>query len=349
MNRKSLLFTHLFLLSIFLLGSMGANKLVSANPPATVSLLPSFLRTLIFQSFTLNLSIFNVTDVYLWVTTVEWNSTALNLTAYSEGPFLKQGGQTTFMAGKVAPGKVEGLTCSLRGSIPGVSGNGTLATLQFNATGIGTMSVNITFSDLLDSNGASIPHDVTNSTVSVSIPIHDVAVTKVSNSKFGCSPMPVVGQNCTVRVNVTVANQGDFTETFNVTTHANSTMIGSQNVTLASANSTVVTLTWNTTGFTKGNYTISGTADAVPADANTTNNNMTDGTVLVTFIGDVNGDRKVRVDDVLDVASRFGTNYGGPANSLGFYYSANCDINDDLKIRVDDVLATATHFGQGPW
>jgi hypothetical protein len=175
------------------------------------------------------------------------------------------------------------------------------------------------------------------------IGIHDVVVTNVTNSKFGCVPMPCVGQNLTVRVNVTVANQGNFTETFNVTAYANSTSIASQNVTLASGNSTVVAFIWNTTGFTKGNYTISAVADTVPGETDTTDNNMTDGMVLVTLVGDVNGDRKVRVDDILAVATAFGSNWGEPK------YSPNLDINDDLKIRVDDVLAAATHFGEGPW
>jgi len=175
------------------------------------------------------------------------------------------------------------------------------------------------------------------------IGIHDVVVTNVTNSKFGCVPMPCVGQNLTVRVNVTVANQGNFTETFNVTAYANSTSIASQNVTLASGNSTVVAFIWGTTGFTKGNYTISAYAWPVPGETDTADNNMTDGMVLVTLVGDVNGDRKVRVDDILAVATAFGSNWGEPK------YSPNLDINDDLKIRVDDVLAAATHFGQGPW
>jgi hypothetical protein len=180
--------------------------------------------------------------------------------------------------------------------------------------------------------------------------IHDVAVTNVTNSKADCSiGVPTVGQNYTLRVNVTVANQGNWNETFNVTAYADSTAIGSQNITLANGTSTVIKFVWNTTGFTKANYTISGAADIVLADANTTNNNMTDRKVLVSLIGDVNGDKKVRVDDVLAVAQRYGTNRGGPPNSVGYYYDSNCDINDDDKIRVDDVLAAAQNFGQGPW
>jgi hypothetical protein len=68
---------------------------------------------------------------------------------------------------------------------------------------------------------------------------------------------------------------------------------------------------------------------------------MNDGTVFVTFVGDVNGDGKARIDDVLAVALAYGSNSSEPR------YNANCDINDDAKIRIDDVLAAAQHFGQG--
>jgi len=67
-----------------------------------------------------------------------------------------------------------------------------------------------------------------------------------------------------------------------------------------------------------------------------------DGIVLVTFPGDVNGDGKVRVDDVLAIVLAFGSNCGDPE------YDPNLDINGDCKIRVDDVLIAALHFGDGP-
>jgi hypothetical protein len=168
MNKK-----HLFAFSILLLfllcavESVPSEKASVAASSATVSLMPTFVTTTVAQEFGLNLSTFNVTDLYLWVATIQWDPSLLNLTGYSEGPFLKQGGSTTFIVGKMGPGKIEGLTCSLKGAVPGVGGNGTLATLQFNATTAVITSVCITFSDLLNSNGTSMTHYVTNDTVVV--------------------------------------------------------------------------------------------------------------------------------------------------------------------------------------
>jgi outer membrane protein assembly factor BamB len=173
--------------------------------------------------------------------------------------------------------------------------------------------------------------------------VHDIKVADVKPGKT------VIGQNFTARIYVNITNEGGYKESFNVTVSANSSIIGAETIELMSGSSANMTFIWNTSGFAKGNYTISASATAVWGETDTADNNFTDGTVLVSFVGDVNGDRKVRIDDVLAVAQRFGTDHGGPPNSNGYYYDANCDINDDLKIRVDDVLAAAQHFGQGPW
>jgi len=133
----------------------------------TLSLTPTTLVSPGLQRLTLNLSICNVMHLHLWVATIQWNSSVLNLTSYSEGPFLKQAGQTTFIVGKVAPGLVEGLTCSLQENVPGMNGNGTLSTFQFNATAFGWTDISITFSDLLSSSGTSMTHYVSNSTAIV--------------------------------------------------------------------------------------------------------------------------------------------------------------------------------------
>jgi len=154
------------MLFIFSLETLGTGT-TYANSSPSIFITPEASGALLYSSLNVNLSISDVTDLYLWAVTIEWNSTILNLLDYSQGPFLKQGGTTTFLAGKVTAGKIEGLTCSLLGSVPGVNGSGTLATLQFNATATGTTSINITFSDILNSKGNSITHNVVNGTVNI--------------------------------------------------------------------------------------------------------------------------------------------------------------------------------------
>lgn len=171
---------------------------------------------------------------------------------------------------------------------------------------------------------------------------HDVAVSNVAPLKS------IAWINGSIRVNVTVTNLGDYTETFNVTVYANTAIIGQTEVTLTSGNSKTITLTWNTTGFAKGNYTISTYAWPVPDETNTANNTYTYGIVKITILGDTNGDRKVNVLDLILIALHLGhTNGDGHTTySPDWYKCMNTDLNSDGQHNVLDLIACALHLGQ---
>jgi outer membrane protein assembly factor BamB len=176
--------------------------------------------------------------------------------------------------------------------------------------------------------------------------VHDVAVTNVAPSKT------VVGQGFSATINVTVANQGDFTETFNVTAYANTTVISTlMNLTLANGNSSTVTFTWDTTGFAKGNYTISAYAWPVPGETDTADNSFVDGWVVIAIVGDITGsggypDGKVDARDVSKMCSLYGVKYSDPK------YEPNWDLTGptpglaDGKIDARDVSLISSRYGQ---
>jgi hypothetical protein len=142
-------------------------------------------------------------------------------------------------------------------------------------------------------------------------------------------------------INATVANHGDCTETFNVTVYANTTIISQTEVTLASGNSTIITFTWNTTGFAKGNYTISAYVWPVQDEIDIDNNNLTDGQVRVVTPGNVNGDGIVNMIDIYtELILRFMCKRGEPG------YRANSDINDDGIINYQDIYIAIIYFMQ---
>jgi hypothetical protein len=180
------------------------------------------------------------------------------------------------------------------------------------------------------------------------VPGHDIAVISVTASKT------VVGQGYSLNINVTVINQRDSTETFNVTVYANETSIATfTDIILTIGAFTTLTFTWNTTGFAKGNYTISACATPVPGETDTSDNTFVDGWVFVSVPGDINADRKVDLKDVYAVGRAFGS----VRNSTdGWYWhsprktccphSPNCDINDDGKIDLKDYYTTCKNFGK---
>jgi parallel beta-helix repeat protein len=166
--------------------------------------------------------------------------------------------------------------------------------------------------------------------------IHDVAVTNVTPSKT------VVGQGYSTSIKVTLENQGNFTENFNVTTYYDDTPIETKTVAnLPPSEETTITFTLDTTGFEKGNYTISAYAWPVPGETDTGDNNYTDGTIRVNMAGDVAPEYGlVDIVDVVYVAIHFGAKNGEPE------YEPNADINGDAIIDIVDIVIVAIHFGE---
>lgn len=169
---------------------------------------------------------------------------------------------------------------------------------------------------------------------------HNITITDVAPSKT------VVGEGLSLNVSVTVENQGDYAETFNVTTYANTTVINTfASITLASNDSTTLTFSWNITGYVKGNYIISAYATAVPGETSLADNNFTDGRVTIAMVGDITGpegypDGKVDIRDIGSVARLFSAESPDPK------YDPNSDVIYDLKIDIKDIALVAIHYGE---
>jgi parallel beta-helix repeat protein len=164
---------------------------------------------------------------------------------------------------------------------------------------------------------------------------HDITVTAVAPSKT------VVGQGFTVQINVTIANQGDYPELLNMTLYANTTTITTfTRKTLLNGISVTINLTWNTSGFAKGNYTIWAYAEPVQGETDTADNRKEDGWIVISIYCDINGDGIVDISDILDTALAFGSTPGQPR------WNPNCDLDDNGIIDISDILEIALHFGQ---
>jgi parallel beta-helix repeat protein len=168
---------------------------------------------------------------------------------------------------------------------------------------------------------------------------HNVAITEVK-VKYGKT---FVGQNYTCDIYVTVANTGDFTETFNVTLEANATAIDTITVdNLPNGTSTILTFTWNTTGFLKGNYTLIANATKVLKEKNETDNTLPDGWVKITVPCDMDDNGITDLSDILEVALRFGSTSEDP----GDRWDSNWDIDGNGIVDISDILEVALHYGE---
>ncbi len=165
--------------------------------------------------------------------------------------------------------------------------------------------------------------------------VHDMSVTGVAPSKT------FVGQGLTLSINVTVTNQGAYSENFNITTYANTTIIDTlTNITLTSGDFTTITFIWNTTGFAKGNYIISAYATLVPSELDVLDNTHIYSAVFVTHAGDLNGDGDVDWFDFGDFAQAYGSSVGGSN------YDDQCDFDWDGDVDWFDFGVFAANYGK---
>ncbi len=166
-------------------------------------------------------------------------------------------------------------------------------------------------------------------TVEVALMVRDVAIMSVSPASTSAY------QGFTLKIYVTVKNEGDIEETFDVSTYSNSKLIGIQTVTsLAAGANVTLTFNWDTTGVPLYvNYTIRAEASEVPNEVDLSDNTLVDDKVMVKIPGDVNGDKIVNIHDAADVSAHWYP--GPPLGPLG--YSSDADINGDGKVDIDDV------------
>jgi hypothetical protein len=298
----------------------------NAGSGRTLYVAPAITERLVGAEFPITVAVSDVADLFAFEFSLSYNSTFLDvLNVVIPPPFI---GSVEIGNGYLL------VSASLPPSYPPLYGSSSLASIAFNATSHGTCTLHLYNTSLFDSIGGTIPHLTLDGSVTVTIPIHDIAITNVAPYKT------VLWQNYSLNINVAVANHGSFTETFNVTVYANMTSVALQAVTLSSGNSTTITFAWNTTDFAKGTYTISAVADNVPSETDITDNTYIDGTITIAMICDLNNDGIVDMQDLGIVGKAFASY---PGNSR---WNPNADLNDDNFVDMPDLAMVGRNFGK---
>jgi hypothetical protein len=232
----------------------------------TVSVVPQPISANTGQSFSIDVTVSDVVDLYAWEIELNWSASLLGTISVTEGSFLKSGGSTFFVySWNDTQGHIL-IDCTLMGQIPGINGSGVLATVTFLVLGAGETPLDLHDEVLLDHNEAQIACQILDGYCNLGAS-HDVAVINVEASPI----MTLIGD--LVDINVTVQDIGVFNETFNVTVHAGSQTIGMQPVSLSSGSSMSLIFTWDTADHEKGDYTIAASASVVQGEVNIANNN----------------------------------------------------------------------------
>jgi len=120
--------------------------------PTVLYVDPKTIGRTLGQDFIININISNVTDLYGWRFKLRWNATILDVVNVTEGAFLKNGGETYLVPPKInnTAGYIA-LDCTLLEDIPGIDGNGALATIQFHVKESGSCDLDLYDTLLLNS------------------------------------------------------------------------------------------------------------------------------------------------------------------------------------------------------
>jgi hypothetical protein len=213
---------------------------------------------------------------------------------------------------------------------------------QWDTTGVGDGNYTIKAeADILPYEINTADNSFTDGVVWIMTEVRDVAITNLTISNSWAY------KGWIVNVTVTVKNKGSITETFTTQVYYNSNLLA--NLTVANLLPTEersILIPWNSanvtacTNHTYITYTISANIPPIPYEFNTTDNQMTDGTITFRIVGDVNGDCEVAIDDVYATAQAFGSYPGHPR------WNVYADVNNDEYVGIDDIYTVATHFGE---
>jgi hypothetical protein len=148
----------------------------------------------------------------------------------------------------------------------------------------------------------------------------------------------VAGQGVAVGFDVGIENLGAITETYDLALLTGTTVIATfENVTQPGETLTNLSATWDTTAFAAGFYTISAQITNHRGETDTIHAYNLD--ICVSIRGDVDGNFKVDIYDVVLTASVYGLHKTAPL------YNANCDLNGDGTIDILDIVTVASNYG----
>lgn len=185
-------------------------------------------------------------------------------------------------------------------------------------------------------NESNFENNVMNLTVYI-IGINDIAVLDVS-----AHPNETYAGRA-VNITVTLRNLEDIIEKINVTVYCNNTVIGTQTfIEIAPGEETTLSFLWGTTNLTPyQNYTIWANVTTLHYDINVTNNIFSSATLKIKMLGDINGDGKVDLYDIVLMAKIYG------CKEADLLWNPNADLAPAYGIiDIYDIITCLSHYGE---
>lgn len=151
--------------------ALAASLLIASPALATpvVRVAPSATMPIVGQAFQVNLIGEDFLELYAYNFTFNFDPARIRAVSVSEGPLLASAGTTFFIPGDIdnVLGSISFIGNSLIGAIPGVSGSGILATLDFEAIAEGLSPLSLPDMLFIDTGFADLAPTPQDSAVTV--------------------------------------------------------------------------------------------------------------------------------------------------------------------------------------
>ena len=123
------------------------------------------------QTLSVNITVANVHDLYVWQVGMTFNATILEAMDFVEGSFLAENGKTLWTPGTInnTAGVINYHASVVAGNVAGVTGNGTLGTITFKVRDYGNSTLQLTEAILLNPELESIDKTLVHGLVRVKI------------------------------------------------------------------------------------------------------------------------------------------------------------------------------------
>lgn len=303
---------------------------IRVNPPEIID--PTMLPPATFQ---INITIEDVENLYGYMFNLTYNTDVLTCLSVKINVVLNQTSFTNKVFLDDEYGFIWVKVAYKSPSIPITTYEPVaIVTITFQVDAMGASPLHFESTSLTNSEGQPISHEAYDGFFLTLI--RDVAITNITPLRTQAY------QDWLVYINITVRNEGNLTETFNVTLYYDSNIIQTVRVVdLVPGEEITLTIPWFTVGVVAcRNYTISGEAEHVPYELDTADNMYMDGAIKIKIMGDVNGDGIVDIRDLSSIGRAFGAFPGHPR------WDFEADLNLDNVIDIRDISKASRHFGK---
>jgi hypothetical protein len=305
-------------------------------------------------TFTVNITVADVTDLFNWQIRLTWNASLLEFASASlpsdhAMSGVEMAGGILVVAGPSAGQGYVDYAVAQMGPYPWTfNGTGRLCQitlrivhsvdeLQPEAGCELAFEVGAGKTELWDRYGNPISfipengyyHDIW------SLALTDIAVTSIEPERI------VAQQGQQLEINVTLTNYHSAFGGFNVTVYVNSSALPPQTVDVLYFHSNVtLTFAWNTEGYDLGVYNITAATSLIYYDTNQSNNILSFAPVYVLdHPGDFNDDLTVNMRDIAIQCLAFGSYPGHPK------WNPSADMDGNSRVDMRDISLTCMCFG----